>query len=219
MVSVTAADTPRTLRYRKLGPRLVRALERRFFEAWYFDGPAEAAEKILSLIPPADTVSWGGSMTMEALGIQRLLAERGYRVIDRDTAKSPEERKELMRRALLCDTFLCGANALSEDGQIVNIDGNGNRLAALLFGPRQVIVAAGLNKAAKTVEDALVRARTAAAPLNVQRFPGYKTPCAETGSCGNCTEADSVCSHIVTTRLCKPPGRIKVVLVGTDLGL
>jgi L-lactate utilization protein LutB len=123
-----------------------------------------------------------------------------------------------MRRALLCDTYLAGTNAISEDGQLVNIDGNGNRVAAMIYGPKQVIVAAGMNKVAKTLPDAVVRARNIAAPANVQRFPGLKTPCNETGSCADCLSPDTICSFLVTIRYCKPAGRIKVVLIGKDLG-
>jgi hypothetical protein len=101
----------------------------------------------------------------------------------------------------------------------VNIDGNGNRVAAMCFGPRQVIVAAGMNKVAKTVEEAMIRARTIAAPANVQRFEGTRTPCYMTGSCAECRGDGSVCTYLVTTRLCKPAGRIKVLLIGKDLGL
>jgi hypothetical protein len=108
---------------------------------------------------------------------------------------------------------------MSENGVLVNIDGNGNRVAAIAYGPRQVILVAGLNKVVKTPEDALARARNIAAPLNMQRFPGHKNPCALNGACGNCKSPDSICSHIVITRICKPAGRIKLVLVGKDLGL
>jgi L-lactate utilization protein LutB len=124
-----------------------------------------------------------------------------------------------MRRALLCDTYLCGTNAIAEDGRLVNIDGNGNRVAAMIFGPKQVIITAGMNKIAKTYEDALVRARTVAAPLNIRRFPDKKTPCGETGTCEDCLCPDTICAYFVTTRVCKPPGRIKIILIGKDLGL
>jgi L-lactate utilization protein LutB len=211
-------STPHELRSRKLGTRVVKALQNRHFEAWYVDDPEAAADKALSLIPKTDTVSWGGSATVAALGIRERLAGDGYQVLDRDTAKTPEERSELMRRALLCGTYLTGSNAISEDGQLVNIDGNGNRVAAMIYGPRQVIVVAGMNKVVKTLEDAYSRARNIAAPLNQQRFPGQKTPCNETGSCANCTAPDSICTFIVHTRLCKPAGRIKVILVGKELG-
>lgn len=206
-------------RYSKLGPRVVKALKSRSFDACYFDEPQEAAEKIVSLIPKEHQVSWGGSKTMLDLGIQERLAEKGYNLLDRDKAASPEERMEIMRRALLCDTFLAGTNAVSEDGQLVNIDGFGNRVAAMIFGPRQVIIAAGMNKVTKTYKDALSRARNIAAPLNIERFPNLKTPCNETGSCADCLSGDTICSYFVTTRFCKPAGRIKVILIGKDLGL
>ena len=205
-------------RYSKLGPRVVKALKARSFDAYYFDEEAEAVEKIFSLIPKEHIVSWGGSKTLVDLGIQERLVKDGYSVLDRDNASSPEERGEIMRRALTCGTFLSGTNAISEDGQLVNIDGNGNRVAAMIYGPKQVIVVAGMNKVAKTYEDALVRARTVAAPLNAQRFPNLKTPCNENGTCANCQSVDTICSFIVTTRVSKG-GRIKVILIGKDLGL
>lgn len=205
-------------RYSILGPRVAQALKERSFDAYYFDDPSEAAEKIISLIPKNHLVSWGGSMTMTSLGIQERLANEGYNLLDRSKAAAGEEQMEVMRRALLCDTYLAGSNAISEDGQLVNIDGNGNRVAAMTFGPKQVIVAAGMNKVVQTLEDAVIRARTIAAPVNVQRFPGLKPPCDETGSCEDCISSDTACSYIVTTRFCKPQGRIKVVLIGKDLG-
>lgn len=206
-------------RYSKLGPKVAEALKKRSFDAEYVDTCEEAAQRILSLIPKDHQVSWGGSKTMVDLGIQEKLAKAGYNLLNRDKAASPEERGEIMRRALLCDTFLSGTNAISEDGQLVNIDGNGNRVAAMIFGPRQVIIAAGMNKVVKTYNDALVRARTIAAPLNTQRFPNNKTPCNETGTCADCLSPDTICSFFVTTRFCKPAGRIKVILIGQDLGL
>jgi L-lactate utilization protein LutB len=212
-------ETAYELRNSKLGPRVVDALKKRYFDARYFDDPAEAADTVVSLIPKEHTVSWGGSITVVELGIQERLAKEGFNLIDRDKALNFEERMKLMRKALLCDTFLCGSNAISEDGQLVNIDNYGNRTAALIFGPKQVIVVAGINKVVKTVEDAAVRARTVAAPLNIQRFPSITTPCSQTGSCANCMTQDTVCNYFVTVRLCKPAGRIKVILVGKNLGL
>ena len=211
--------TPMELRYDKLGPRVVKALESRFFEAWYFSDGSEAVEKVFSLIPKTDVVSWGGSLTTTGFSLTALAAEKGYKVIDRDKAASPEERTELMRQSLHCDTYLTGTNAISEDGQLVNIDGNGNRVAAITFGPKQVIVVAGMNKVVKDLDLAITRARTIAAPANTQRFPNLKAPCRETGACEECFSPDSICSYFHYTRLCKPKGRIKVILIGKDLGL
>ena len=211
--------TPMELRYDKLGPKVAKALESRFFEAWYFSEVTEAVEKVFSLIPKTDTVSWGGSLTTTALNLTTLAAEKGYKVIDRDKAASPEERTELMRQALLCDTYLTGTNALTEDGQLFNIDGNGNRVAAMIYGPKQVIVVAGMNKVLKSEKAAFDRAKTIAAPANVQRFPNNKAPCNVTGACEDCLSPDCICAYIVRTRVCKPRGRIKVILIGKDLGL
>jgi L-lactate utilization protein LutB len=206
-------------RYSRLGQTVVKVLQSRSFEAFYFDECAEAADKIVSLIPKEHQVSWGGSKTLQELGIQERLEKNGYNLLDRDKAASAQERHEIMRHSMLCDTFLSGTNAISEDGQLVNIDGNGNRVAAMIYGPRQVIIAAGMNKVAKTYEDALSRVRNIAAPLNIVRFPNLKTPCSETGTCADCLSSDTICSFFVTTRFCKPAGRIKIVLIGKDLGL
>jgi hypothetical protein len=206
------------LRNSKLGPKVVKALEARLFGAWYFDGIPEAAEKVFSLIPKEHVISWGGSMTAQALNLYGEAEKRGYKIINRDAAKSPEEKVELMRQGLLCDTYLSGTNALSEDGILVNVDGNGNRVAAMCYGPRQVIIVTGINKVAKTLDDAVSRARNLAAPLNAQRFPDNKTPCIVNGACGNCKSANSICNQILITRLSRPAGRIKVIIIGEDLG-
>ena len=124
-----------------------------------------------------------------------------------------------MRKALLCDTFLMSSNAISEDAQLVNIDGNGNRVAAMIYGPKNVIIIAGMNKVVKTLDDAYARARNIAAPSVVQRFPNAKTPCNQTGSCHDCLSSDSCCAYIVTTRICRPAKKIKVIQVGENLGL
>jgi len=212
-------EAPMQLRYDKMGPKVVKALESRFFKAWYFSDTPEAVEKFFSLIPKNDTVSWGGSLTLAGLNLTAMVEEKGYKVINRDKAASPEERTEMQRQALLCDTFLAGTNAITEDGQLVNIDGYGNRVAAMIYGPKQVIVVAGMNKVVPTVMDAFTRAKNIAAPANTQRFPNYKTPCNETGVCSDCLSPDCICSYIVRTRICKPEGKIKVILIGKDLGL
>lgn len=209
--------TPEQIRNEKTGEHLVAALKSRHFDAYYCATKEDAAEKILSLIPETDTVSWGGSLTMEELGIISRIKQEGRTIIDRGTAKNEAAKIELMRQALLCDTYLTSTNALTEDGELVNIDGNGNRTAAMMFGPKSVIIACGMNKIVKTVPDAVSRARNYAAPVNAQRFD-IRTPCHETGMCADCKSPQSICTYIVRTRLCKPAGRIKVVLVGETLG-
>lgn len=209
--------TQRKMQYDKAGPKVAEALNKRYFEAYYCSGRAEALEKILELIPQGHVVSWGGATTVDELGVKDALRQRGQAVIDRDTAKDAQERQEMLKKALTCDTFLMGSNAVSADGQLVNIDGIGNRVAALCFGPSQVIVVAGMNKVAGDLDGAMRRAREVAAPINAQRFQ-LKTPCSVNGLCADCKSPDSICAQIVTTRLCKPAGRIKVILVGEDLG-
>lgn len=200
------------------GPKTAEALNKRHFEAYYCSTAAEAVEKVLELTPKTDVVSWGGAMTVDELGIKQRMTQEGYTLLDRDTAQTPEEKQAIMRQALTCGTFLMSSNAISKDGQLVNIDGNGNRVAAMCFGPRQVVVVAGMNKVLGTLGDAVARARNVAAPANAQRF-GVKTPCGLTGQCGDCTSPDCICSKLVITRFCMPERRIKVVLVGEDLGL
>ena len=209
---------PKKMMYDKAGPRVAAALKKRNMEAYYCSTADEAVEQVLELIPAGDVVSWGGVATVDELGIKERLRHRGQPVIDRDTARTPEERMAMLHQALTCDTFLMSSNAISEDGQLVNIDGMGNRVAALCFGPKQVIVVAGMNKVAGDLNSAMARARHIAAPANAQRFNG-KTPCSVNGQCADCASPDCICSQIVVTRFCKVPGRIKVVLVGEELGL
>lgn len=203
--------------YDKRGPILVKNLKSRHFDAYYCSTKEEALEKALSLIPENDTVGWGGTVTCQQIGLLDAIRSGNYRALDRDTCKTPEQREEMMRRCLLADTFLTGANALSLDGQMVNIDGNGNRVAAIVYGPKQVIVVAGMNKVEDTLEAAVIRARTVAAPMNQQRF-GHPNPCTATGSCADCKSETCICNHILITRHCRPVGKIKFVLVGEDLG-
>ena len=209
---------PMKTQHDKSGPTLVKAMKKRQFDAYYCSTADEAVEKVLELIPAGDVVSWGGVATVDELGIKERLRHRGQPVIDRDTARTPEERMAMLHQALTCDTFLMSSNAISEDGQLVNIDGMGNRVAALCFGPKQVIVVAGMNKVAADLDGAIARARHIAAPANAQRFNG-KTPCSANGQCADCTSPDCICAQMVVTRFCKVPGRIKVVLVGEELGL
>ena len=202
----------------KLAPRIQKALQSRRFEAYYCKTAAQAKEQALALIPEGSSVSWGGSVTIREIGLLDAVAEGPYEVIDRERAKDREERYDLMRQAFLCDAYLTSANAISEDGEFVNVDGVGNRVAAIAFGPKSVIVIIGMNKVCKTLEDAYIRARSYASPLNTVRL-NLPTPCSTTGSCMNCKSEDCACSYIVTTRMSRVPGRIKVILVGEPLGL
>ena len=208
--------------YRKLYDRkrahvLLSNLKKRHFDAYYCETKEEALAKALELIPDNALVGWGGAASAEQIGLLNALRTGPYRAIDRDTAKTPEERREMMRSALLSDVFITGCNAISLTGELVNIDGMGNRVAAIVYGPEKVLMIAGMNKVVDTLEDAVTRARTVAAPVNKQRFPG-DTPCMTTGSCGNCLSDGCICNQILTTRNCRPAGRIQIILVGEHLG-
>ena len=208
----------------KLGPRVADAFRRRHFEAYYCATVQEALEKAVELIPKDDVVSWAGSETIREIGLVDYIRKNGYKRLDQEDGKDRAEFMEITRRATTCDTYLMSSNGASEDGQLVNIDRTGNRVAALCYGPKNVIVILGMNKVVKTAEDALARARGIAAPVNMARFAGRVfpegcTPCAVTGTCADCTtEQYCICSQIVTTRHCCPTGRIKVILVGEKLG-
>jgi L-lactate utilization protein LutB len=201
-----------------LAEKVITAMKDRNIEAFYRAASAEAVELAVSLIPPDATVSWGGSITLNEIGLLGAVRRGGFKVIDRDTAPDAAARFEMQRQALTCDVYLTSVNAISEDGQMVNMDGIGNRVAAMAFGPKRVIVVAGMNKVCRTVEDAVARARGFASPVNAQRVGAKKTPCAVTGSCADCRSEDCICSYVVTTRMSRIPDRMKVVLVGRSLG-
>lgn len=204
--------------YDKRGPILAEHLRSRHFDAWYVSTREEALKKALELIPEGSSIGWGGSMTASEIGLMDAVKSGPYKPIDRDKAETNEERVKLMKQALLADVFISGANAISLDGQMVNIDGNGNRVAALVYGPDSVIIVAGMNKVEDTLQAAITRARTVAAPMNKQRFPGNNTPCAVNGICADCKSEASICNQILVTRHCRPAGRIKFILIGEDLG-
>ena len=210
--------TPLEIRNNLLGEKLVKNLKRRNIEAHYCATSQEAVSKVMDLIADGSSVTWGGSMTVRDMGIPQALKERGtLKVLDRDTVSDPALKQQMYLRAFSADVFLSSANAISEDGVIVNIDGNGNRVAAISWGPKKVIFIIGLNKVASTVEAAIARARSTASPINAQRFD-IATPCRLDGMCHNCNSPESICSYIHLLRNSRTQGRHIVVLVGEDLG-
>lgn len=211
--------TPKELYYEKRGKILVKRLNQRHFDAYYCANRKEALAKALELIPEGASVGWGGAMSAQQIGLIDAVKAGQYRAIDRNTRTTPQAREQAELECLSADVFLTGANGLSMDGQMVNIDGHGNRAAAIIFGPKTVLVIAGMNKVEDTLDAAIDRARTVAAPLNQQRFLRPNNPCTVTGTCADCKSETCICNHIVITRNCRPAGRIKFILVGEDLGL
>ena len=210
--------TSKELYYEKRGQILVKNLQSRHFEAYYCANKEQALQKALELIPEGASVGWGGAMTCQQIGLLDAVRAGNYQALDRDTVSTIEEKNAIARQCLGADVFLTGANGLSLDGQMVNIDGSGNRVAAIIYGPQTVLVVAGMNKVADSLEDAVRRARTVAAPSNQQRFL-RNVPCTVTGTCGDCKSEECICNQIVITRHCRPTGRIKFILVGEELGL
>ena len=156
-------------------------------------------------------------MSIEEIGLKKAVCEGDYVVYNRDICKNPEEKREVELKIFGCDYLLTSSNAITEDGILVNIDGNANRVAAIAYGPKHVIMIVGMNKIAKDEEAALYRARNEAATINAQRFP-IETPCKKTGSCAYCKSKDTICCQFLTTRFSKHTGRIKIILVNENLG-
>ena len=204
--------------YEKRAAILVKNLKSRHFDAWYCATKEDALKKALEVIPEGATVGWGGVMSAHEIGLVKALNEGNYNAIDRDKCATQGEKLQAAKDSMFADVFLTGANALSLEGEMVNIDGTGNRVAAIVYGPKEILVIAGMNKVCDTLEDAITRARTVAAPLNQQRF-GLPNPCTVTGTCADCKSETCICNQILITRNCRPVGRIKFILVGEDLGL
>lgn len=210
--------TPNEQRNERLGAKMVKAMQRRHFDAYYCATASEAKAKVNELIPDGASVTWGGTMTVRDMDIPKMLQERGtLKVWDRDKVETPEEKQEMYLRAFQADYYLSSANAITEDGVIVNIDGNGNRVAAITWGPQHVIFVVGMNKVAQDPEAALKRARSTAAPINAARFD-IQTPCQLDGQCHNCNSPQSICNYIHFLRNSSKPGRIIVILVGENFG-
>ena len=209
--------TPQELRNESLATKMIKNLNRRNMEAFYCPTAEEAVKKVSELIADGSSVTWGGSMTVRDLGIPDMLRRRGtLEVLDRDLVEG-EAVQDIYLRAFTADVYLTSANAISEDGVIVNVDSNGNRVAAITWGPKKVIFIIGMNKVAQTVEAALSRARGTASPINAKRFD-IKTPCQVDGMCHNCNSPESICSYVHFLRNSRNKGRHVVVLVGENLG-
>jgi L-lactate utilization protein LutB len=203
---------------RTLMEKAGKALEKNGFAVSLHDDADGARAHLLAAATTAQTIGFGGSMSVAALGIARDLEGEGKTLLVHSRAGlTSEERRRIMQEQLCCDLFLTGTNALTLQGQLVNIDATGNRVGAMAFGPKQVIIVAGANKIVADLETALRRVREVASPPNARRL-GYNTPCAKTGICSDCDSPERICR--ITTILDRRPRvtEVQVCLVGADLG-
>lgn len=209
--------TPKQKYYENVATTIIKNLEKRQMEGYYCATGEEAVKKALELMPEGSSIGWGGSMTLSESGLMDAIRSANYQIIDRETAKTPEEQRKIYGEICCSDFFLMSTNAITLDGELVNIDGRGNRVAFLCYGPQNVVILAGMNKIVSDVESGVQRVRDIASPPNTVRL-NKNTPCAVTGRCGDCLSPDCICSQIVITRRSGIPNRIKVILVGEELG-
>ncbi len=202
---------------------LKETLEANNFEVYLAQNREDAKKIVLDDILPklgAKSMAWGGSMTFVQTGLYDELKKRSdMEVLDAyDKELSPEDMLERRRRALLVDLFFTGSNAVTETGQLVNLDMIGNRVGAITFGPKNVIILVGRNKVVPDIEDAMLRIKNYVAPANAMRLD-KKTPCVKLSVCEDCRSPDRICNSWTITEKSFPKGRIKVVLINEDLGL
>lgn len=197
-----------------LAQTVIKGLESRNMTGHYAANKEEALKIALDLIPKGSSISMGGCMSAREIGLTDALKNGEYDFIDRDAY---EDGRQAMLKAYDADYFLASANGMTQDGVIVNIDGNSNRVSAIAQGPKHVLFIVGMNKICDDVDGAMKRARNVAAPINAQRF-GLSTPCAKTGSCMNCKSPDTICCQFLITRYSRHADRIHVILVNDNLG-
>ena len=210
--------TPKQQAYKVLGNTMIKNFKKRNIEAFYCEDSASAVALAMELMKDGGTVGKGGAETISEVGLlDAVKSAEHLTFIDREVAKTPEEKKQIYFQTLQCDYFLMSSNAITVDGELINIDGNGNRVACLIYGPEKVIVIAGMNKVVDDVDSGVARVQNFAAPPNAARL-GTRTPCATLGHCGDCHSEDCMCAQIVITRHSRDKDRIKVILVGEELG-
>ena len=203
-----------TKRNNLLSQKVIKGLESRNMTGYYAETKEEALRIALEIIPKGSSVTMGGAMSAHEIGLVEALKSSDYNFIDRDRA---EDKRAAMLAAYDADVFLSSANAMTEDGIMINVDGNANRVSAIAQGPRKVVFIVGMNKVCKDLDSAMKRARNVAAPINAQRF-GLSTPCTQTGSCMDCKSPDTICCQILITRFSRHKDRIHVILVNDNLG-
>ncbi len=196
---------------------IIKNLEKRNMEGYYFETSKECVKAIIDSMPQGSIISWGGSETIKEAGLMDAVRNGSYELIDRADAKTPDEARQIYAKTVLADYYLMSTNAITTDGELINIDGNGNRVACLIQGPSHVIIVAGMNKVVTDVPSGIARVRNMASPANAIRLK-RNLPCAATGHCHDCLAPECFCNQIVVTRRSGHTGRIKVYLVAEDLG-
>lgn len=209
--------TNKQLANKQLAANIIEKMKLRGFKGYYCDSSKDVLKLLKDIVPAGATVSFGGSETLKECGAADLLKNGTYDFIDRSMAQSPDEVREMYAKMTLADYFFMSANAITYDGQLVNIDGTGNRTAFLIHGPKNVVVIAGMNKLINTLDMAVDRAKNTAAPPNAMRL-GRNTPCKELGRCADCLTDDCMCCNTVITRRSYIKDRIIVILVNEDFG-
>ncbi|MBR2682327.1 MAG: lactate utilization protein [Atopobiaceae bacterium] len=207
-------DANITKRNELLAQTVIKGLASRNMTGYYAASKEDALAQALKLIAPGSSVTMGGGMSVHEIGLVKALQEGDYNFIDRDQM---EDKRAAMLAAYDADVFLSSVNAMTQDGILVNIDGNANRVSAIAQGPKKVIFIVGMNKVCDDQDGAMKRARNVAAPINAQRF-GLSTPCTKTGACANCKSADTICCQFLITRYSRHADRIHVILVNDTLG-
>jgi len=207
----------KTEAFAALAKTMIENLKKRNMEGFYFENSADCTKAIMDSMPQGSVISWGGSETIKETGLAEAVKNGSYELIDRSAAKNPEEARQLYAKTVLADYYLMSSNAITIDGELINIDGNGNRVACLIQGPAHVIVVVGMNKIVTDVESGVARVRNMASPANAIRL-SRNLPCAATGHCNNCLSPECFCNQIVITRRSGHAGRIRVYLVAEDLG-
>lgn len=209
---------PKKTYQKNLAETIIKNLEKRQMKGYYFETAKEAVEKANSLLTAGVSVGYGGSMTLEETGMLSALQSNPDIVLfDRSKAANAEETMRIYHQSFDTDYFFMSSNAITTQGELVNIDGTGNRVAALIFGPKNVVLFVGMNKVCRNVDEAIYRAHNLAAAPNCNRL-NRNTPCAATGVCANCLSPDCVCNQTVITRRSGTAGRIQVFLIGETLG-
>lgn len=207
--------------FEKLAENVIKNLEKRNMEGYYFEDSKSCVEAILNMMPKGSVVAWGGSQTLSESGLMDALKESekasNLTLIDRTQAKTPQENREIYAKTVMADYYFMSTNAITNDGILINIDGNANRVACLAHGPSHVMLLVGRNKFTASVESGVERVRNVASPANAIRL-NRNNPCGLTGSCHDCLSPDCFCNQILITRRSGHAGRIKVFLINEDLG-